>query len=116
MSTTRSAAERELLVVIVIGAGRAGLALGHHLAGRDADLLLRDGAPEIGQPAVSSQREPYGFSPPEVDIGHDADGDEPSCDDVHGGAERGPPAGVGHESGAVLPEVFQAMTGQAEHE
>ena len=34
--------------VIVIGAGQAGLALGHHLARRDADFLLLDAAPEIG--------------------------------------------------------------------
>jgi putative flavoprotein involved in K+ transport len=34
--------------VIVIGAGQAGLALGHHLAARGADFLLLDAAPEIG--------------------------------------------------------------------
>jgi putative flavoprotein involved in K+ transport len=34
--------------VIVIGAGQAGLALGHHLAARGADFLLFDAAPEIG--------------------------------------------------------------------
>src|SRR4051812_11803980 len=34
--------------VIGIGAGQAGLALGHHLAARDADFLLLDAGPEIG--------------------------------------------------------------------
>src|SRR3954447_6442254 len=36
------------LDVVVIGAGQAGLALGHHLALRDADFLLLDAGPEIG--------------------------------------------------------------------
>ena len=48
MSTTHSAPDRELLDVVVIGAGQAGLALGHHLARRGADFVLLDGAPEIG--------------------------------------------------------------------
>ena len=34
--------------VLVIEAGQAGVALGHHLAGRGADFLLLDAAPEIG--------------------------------------------------------------------
>ncbi|MGY1688113.1 flavin-containing monooxygenase [Geodermatophilus sp. SYSU D00867] len=34
--------------VLVIGAGQAGLAIGHHLARRDADLLLLDAGPEVG--------------------------------------------------------------------
>src|SRR3954469_3922798 len=34
--------------VIVIGAGQAGLALGHSLAARHADFLLLDAGPEIG--------------------------------------------------------------------
>ncbi|WP_138758542.1 flavin-containing monooxygenase [Modestobacter altitudinis] len=38
----------DVLDVAVIGAGQAGLALGHHLARRDADFLLLDAAPEIG--------------------------------------------------------------------
>jgi putative flavoprotein involved in K+ transport len=37
-----------LLDVLVIGAGQAGLALGHHLAARGADFLLVDAGPEIG--------------------------------------------------------------------
>jgi putative flavoprotein involved in K+ transport len=36
------------LDVVVIGAGQAGLAIGHHLARRDADFLLLDAGPEIG--------------------------------------------------------------------
>jgi putative flavoprotein involved in K+ transport len=36
------------LDVIVIGAGQAGLALGHHLASRGARFLLLDAGPEIG--------------------------------------------------------------------
>jgi putative flavoprotein involved in K+ transport len=36
------------LDVVVIGAGQAGLAIGHHLARRDADVLLLDAGPEIG--------------------------------------------------------------------
>lgn len=34
--------------VIVIGAGQAGLALGHHLARRGSDFLLLDAGPEVG--------------------------------------------------------------------
>ena len=36
------------LDVIVIGAGQAGLAVGHHLAARDASFLLLDAGPEVG--------------------------------------------------------------------
>src|SRR3954451_10787823 len=36
------------LAVVVIGARQAGLAIGHHLALRDADFLLLDAGPEIG--------------------------------------------------------------------
>ena len=36
------------LDVLVIGAGQAGLALGHHLAARDANFLLLDAGPEVG--------------------------------------------------------------------
>ena len=46
-SLPRSTAD-EVLDVLVVGAGQAGLALGHHLAGRGADFLLVDAAPEIG--------------------------------------------------------------------
>ena len=41
-------ADRESLDVIIIGAGQAGLALGHHLGRRGARFLLLDAAPEIG--------------------------------------------------------------------
>jgi putative flavoprotein involved in K+ transport len=43
-----SAGDREVLDVLVVGAGQAGLALGHHLAARNADFLLLDAGPEIG--------------------------------------------------------------------
>ena len=42
------AGDRELLDVLVIGAGQAGLALGHHLSRRGARFLLLDAGPEIG--------------------------------------------------------------------
>ncbi len=48
MPTTPLINRGELLDVLVIGAGQAGLALGHHLARRGADFLLVDAAPEIG--------------------------------------------------------------------
>ncbi|SDC06353.1 putative flavoprotein involved in K+ transport [Geodermatophilus telluris] len=48
MHHTPAPADREPLDVLVVGAGQAGLALGHHLARRGADFLLVDGAPEIG--------------------------------------------------------------------
>ena len=40
--------DRAVLDVLVIGAGQAGLALGHHLAALDANFLLLDAGPEIG--------------------------------------------------------------------
>src|SRR4051794_21554279 len=57
-----------------------------------------------------------GWSPSEVEVRHDGDGDEGGGHEVDGGAERGPPAGVGHESGAVLPEVLEAVAGQPGHQ
>jgi putative flavoprotein involved in K+ transport len=48
MPTTPPIDRCELLDVLVIGAGQAGLALGHHLVRRGADVLLVDAAPEIG--------------------------------------------------------------------
>ena len=48
MPTPTPAGDREPLDVLVIGAGQAGLALGHHLAARGADFLLLDAGPEIG--------------------------------------------------------------------
>ena len=45
---TPSGPPRSPLDVLVIGAGQAGLAVGHHLAGRGLRFLLVDGAPEIG--------------------------------------------------------------------
>ena len=40
--------DRAVLDVLVIGAGQAGLALGHHLTVLDANFLLLDAGPEIG--------------------------------------------------------------------
>jgi putative flavoprotein involved in K+ transport len=67
MSTTHSAADRELLDVIVVGAGQAGLALGHHLARRGADFVLLDGAPGIGHSWRSRWDSLRLFSPAEYD-------------------------------------------------
>lgn len=47
-SGTTSAAGDGILDVIVIGAGQAGLAVGHQLAARGASFLLLEAAPEIG--------------------------------------------------------------------
>ena len=33
---------------IVIGGGQAGLAVGHHLAKRDIDFVILEGAPRLG--------------------------------------------------------------------
>ena len=41
-------APSQVLEVLVIGAGQAGLALGHHLAARKAHFLLLDAGPEVG--------------------------------------------------------------------
>src|SRR3954462_9851235 len=62
-----STGDHHTLDVLVIGAGQAGLALGHHLAARGADFLLLDAGPEIG----SSWRHRWGslrlFSPAQYD-------------------------------------------------
>src|SRR5215207_11744181 len=44
----------------------------------------------------------------------DLDGDYCRDHEVDHEAERRPPLRVGHELSAVLPEVFQAMTGEAD--
>jgi putative flavoprotein involved in K+ transport len=48
MPLTTPAGDQAALDVIVVGAGQAGLALGHHLARRNADFLLLDSGTEIG--------------------------------------------------------------------
>jgi putative flavoprotein involved in K+ transport len=53
--------------VIVIGAGQAGLALGHHLAARGADFVLIDAAPEIGHSWRSRWDSLRLFSPAQYD-------------------------------------------------
>ena len=39
----------ERFETVVIGAGQAGLAVGHHLAARDVDFVILDGAPQLGE-------------------------------------------------------------------
>src|SRR3954449_3730725 len=53
--------------VLVIGAGQAGLALGHHLARRGADFLLLDAGPEVGHSWRSRWDSLRLFSPAEYD-------------------------------------------------
>jgi putative flavoprotein involved in K+ transport len=48
MSPTTHPADHHPLDVLVIGAGQAGLALGHHLGRRGARFLLLDAGPEVG--------------------------------------------------------------------
>src|SRR4051794_7262020 len=66
---------------------------------------------DVGLVAVPRVR-----SPGEVETGQDRDGDDRGGDEVDAGAERWPPAGVGDEAGAVLPQVFQAVAGEPGHE
>ncbi|MGY1833124.1 flavin-containing monooxygenase [Geodermatophilus sp. SYSU D01180] len=55
------------LDVLVIGAGQAGLAIGHHLARRDADFLLLDAGPEVGHSWRSRWDSLRLFSPAQYD-------------------------------------------------
>jgi putative flavoprotein involved in K+ transport len=57
----------EPLDVIVIGAGQAGLALGHHLARRGADHLLLEAGPEVGHSWRSRWDSLRLFSPAQYD-------------------------------------------------
>jgi putative flavoprotein involved in K+ transport len=57
----------QLLDMLVIGAGQAGLALGHHLARRDASFLLLDAGPEVGHSWRSRWDSLRLFSPAEYD-------------------------------------------------
>ncbi|MGR6965814.1 flavin-containing monooxygenase [Geodermatophilus sp. URMC 61] len=67
MPTPTPAGDREPLDVLVIGAGQAGLALGHHLAARGADFLLLDAGPEIGHSWRSRWDSLRLFSPAQYD-------------------------------------------------
>ncbi|NEM05586.1 flavin-containing monooxygenase [Geodermatophilus normandii] len=67
MSTALPLADRKPLDVAVIGAGQAGLALGHHLARRGADFLLLDAGPEVGHSWRSRWDSLRLFSPAEYD-------------------------------------------------
>jgi putative flavoprotein involved in K+ transport len=55
------------LDVLVIGAGQAGLALGHHLAARNASFLLLDAGPEVGHSWRSRWDSLRLFSPAQYD-------------------------------------------------
>jgi len=63
MSESRS----DVLDAIVVGAGQAGLAVGHHLARRGASHLLVDGAPRIGHSWSSRWDSLRLFSPAQYD-------------------------------------------------
>jgi putative flavoprotein involved in K+ transport len=67
MPTPLHTDDRAVLDVLVIGAGQAGLALGHHLAARDANFLLLDAGPEIGHSWRSRWDSLRLFSPAEYD-------------------------------------------------
>jgi putative flavoprotein involved in K+ transport len=64
---TTPAGDREPLDVLVVGAGQAGLALGHHLARRGADFLLVDAGPDVGHSWRSRWDSLRLFSPAEYD-------------------------------------------------
>jgi hypothetical protein len=49
-----------------------------------------------------------------MNSGDDLDDDDRRDHEVDHQAERRPPLRVGHEPSAVLPEVLQAMTGEAD--
>jgi putative flavoprotein involved in K+ transport len=66
-STARLAGDSQPLDVLVIGAGQAGLALGHHLARREANFLLLDAASEIGHSWRSRWDSLRLFSPAQYD-------------------------------------------------
>jgi putative flavoprotein involved in K+ transport len=67
LPTARPVADAQSLDVLVIGAGQAGLALGHHLARRGANFLLVDAGPEIGHSWRSRWDSLRLFSPAEYD-------------------------------------------------
>jgi hypothetical protein len=52
----------------------------------------------------------------EVDAGGDQEHEDGRGDPVDDEAERWPPAGVGDMVVAVLPEVFESVAGEAEHQ
>jgi putative flavoprotein involved in K+ transport len=66
-STLPTTDHHDSLDVLVIGAGQAGLALGHHLARRDIDFLLLDAGPEIGSSWRSRWDSLRLFSPAQYD-------------------------------------------------
>ncbi|WP_432506509.1 flavin-containing monooxygenase [Kineococcus arenarius] len=58
---------RELLDVLIVGAGQAGLALGHHLTGGGVNFLLLDAGPQIGHAWRSRWDSLRLFSPAQYD-------------------------------------------------
>ncbi|WP_169064450.1 FAD-dependent oxidoreductase [Geodermatophilus dictyosporus] len=59
--------DRAVLDVLIVGAGQAGLALGHHLASRNASFLLLDAGPEVGHSWRDRWHSLRLFSPAEYD-------------------------------------------------
>lgn len=67
MTHVPPAADPDLLDVLVIGAGQAGLALGYHLAQQGLRFLLVDAAPEVGHSWRTRWDSLRLFSPAEYD-------------------------------------------------
>jgi hypothetical protein len=91
--------EKAAALYIPYQTGHVGLHRRAHLQAREWLLMM-----QVPNAAMFLIR-----SPADVDVRDDRDGDQAGGDEVDGGAERGPPPGVGDEPGAVLPEVFQVV-------
>jgi hypothetical protein len=52
----------------------------------------------------------------EINSSYEKDGYDDSGDRIHNHAERRPPAGIRHESGALLPKILDAMTNKTDHD
>jgi putative flavoprotein involved in K+ transport len=65
--TALPAADRDVLDVIVIGAGQAGLALGYHLTHSGKDFVILDAGPEVGHAWRTRWDSLRLFSPAEYD-------------------------------------------------
>src|SRR5215212_2945125 len=87
-------------------AGAGGRVIARPLSA-SAGSTAGSASPSLEEPAIGSSAE--------GEVRRDRDRDDPCGDEVDGGAERGPPAGVRNEAGAVLPQVLAAVTGQPGH-